>query len=119
MSGVKDAFNTHATAFATVDNVYCPYYRQSDLPKTIVSENDMWKIADSIPFDDKVPAYADARIDLAKGALICSSVDANALELYIHSTNYSIGVYHLWDYPFYYYNLRENAERRAKKFLGK
>jgi hypothetical protein len=31
----------------------------------------------------------------------------------------SLGVYHSWDFPFYYFNIRENAERRANAFLGK
>lgn len=80
-------------------------------------------LGSSVPGADgvfmNVPAYADARIDLAKGVLICSSVDANVLEILYPSTNYGLGVYHIWDYPLYYYNLRENAERRVKKFLGK
>ncbi len=67
----------------------------------------------------KVPAYADARIDLAKGALICSSVDDELLDQLFPSTAYNHGVYHIWDFPLYYYNLQENAERRAGKFLNK
>jgi hypothetical protein len=63
----------------------------------------------------KVSAYADASIDLAKGVLICSSVDENTLVF----PNMGLGVYHVWDYSLYYYNLRENAERRVNKFLGK
>ncbi len=78
-------------------------------------------LGSSIPGADgtfaKVPAYADARIDLAKGVLICSSVDSNALELLYPSRNYGLGVYHIWDYPLYYYNLRENAERRTNNFI--
>jgi len=62
----------------------------------------------------KVPAYADARIDLKKGVLICSSVDENALIF----PKLGLGVYHVWDYSLYYYNLRENAERRVSRFLA-
>ncbi|MEI6750185.1 MAG: DUF3089 domain-containing protein [Bacteroidales bacterium] len=65
----------------------------------------------------KVPAMADARVDLSKGVLICSSVDENAL--FIPSSNMGLGVYHIWDYQFYYYNLRQNAENRANIFLQK
>lgn len=65
----------------------------------------------------RVPAFADARVDLAKGVLVCSSVDENAL--YQPASNMGLGVYHTWDFPFYYYNLRENAERRVNKFMGK
>ncbi len=28
-----------------------------------------------------------------------------------------LGVYHSFDIPFYYYNLRENAKKRANKFM--
>ncbi len=65
----------------------------------------------------KVPAFADAREDLTKGVLVCSSVDENAL--YQPASNMGLGVYHTWDFPFYYYNIRENAERRTNVFLGK
>lgn len=67
----------------------------------------------------KVPVYADARIDLAKGVLICSSVEGNTLARNFPSSKFGPGVYHMWDYPLYYYNLRENAERRVNKFQGK
>jgi len=63
----------------------------------------------------KVSAYADARVELAKGTLICSSVDEHSLA----STRWGLGVYHNVDYQLYYYNIRENAERRVKKYLGK
>ena len=29
------------------------------------------------------------------------------------------GVYHTFDYPFYYFNLRENAENRTNKYFEK
>lgn len=41
-----------------------------------------------------VKNYADARVDKARG------------------------VYHSFDYPFYYYNIRENAANRTAKFLA-
>ena len=62
----------------------------------------------------KVPTYADACIDLEKGVLICSSVDENVLFF----PNLGLGIYHVWDYSLYYYNLRENAERRVSRFLA-
>ncbi|MEI6898495.1 MAG: DUF3089 domain-containing protein [Bacteroidota bacterium] len=64
----------------------------------------------------KVLDLADARLDVAHGVLICSSVNDSAMfEL---SGGMGLGVYHAFDIPFYYYNLRENAERRANKFFG-
>ena len=55
--------------------------------------------------------YADARIDLAKCALICSTANKKL--------GYGPGIFHIYDYPFYYFNLRENAANRVKKFLNK
>jgi hypothetical protein len=64
-----------------------------------------------------VPQYADARIDLNKGVLVCSTADSNAL--YKYTSGFGMGVYHSFDYPFYYFNLRANAQNRANKFLGR
>lgn len=64
-----------------------------------------------------VPQYADARVDINKGVLICSSADSN--DLYKYTKSFGMGVYHSFDYPFYYFNIRANAENRANKFLGK
>jgi hypothetical protein len=65
-----------------------------------------------------VPQYADARVDIANGVLICTTADENGL---YELTNQAMpkGVYHTFDYPFYYYNLRANAENRANKFLSR
>jgi len=61
-----------------------------------------------------VEHYADARVDKAKGVVICSTVDAEQLK-----TGFVKGVFHSYDYLFYYYNLRENAANRIEKFLNK
>jgi hypothetical protein len=65
----------------------------------------------------KVLDFADAQIDLAHGVIICNSVNDTAI--YAISGGLDLGVYHLFDINFYYYNLKENAQRRATKFLGK
>lgn len=64
----------------------------------------------------------DAQIDKTKGVLICSTADVNALSPGPSPQNpgaFPKGVYHTFDIPFYYYNLRANAENRVNKFLGK
>ena len=65
-----------------------------------------------------VPAmnYADARVDKTKGVVICSTVDVEKLS----PGNQLIGkgVYHSFDYPFYYYNIRANAQNRVNKYLA-
>ena len=66
----------------------------------------------------EVPQYADAQIDTTRGVLICSTAD----EAYIASIDAGAGVtgiYHIFDIPFYYYNLRQNAANRIQKFLNK
>ena len=66
----------------------------------------------------QVPQYADAQVDIANGVLICTTADEDAVyDLEQHG--FPPGVYHSFDYPFYYYNLRENAQNRVTKYLGK
>jgi len=66
-----------------------------------------------------IPAgkYADARIDKAKGVLICSTADVEKLSP--GNQVFGKGVYHSFDYPFYYMNIRENATNRIENFLSK
>ena len=60
-----------------------------------------------------VEHYADARVDKRKGVVICSTADPDKLQ-----TGFVKGVFHSYDYLFYYYNLRENAANRTKQFLN-
>lgn len=62
-----------------------------------------------------VSKYADARIDKSKGVLICSTADVE--ELAPGNEFFGKGVYHSYDYLFYYFNIRENAANRARIFL--
>ncbi len=64
-----------------------------------------------------VSQYADARVDVAKGVLICTTADENALNIYTKA--FGKGVYHSFDYPFCFSNIRANARNRANKFLSK
>lgn len=66
-----------------------------------------------------VPQYADARVDIAKGVLVCSTADEDEIAILDSLSGLPRGVYHSFDIPFYYYNLRQNAANRANKFLGK
>jgi len=58
--------------------------------------------------------YADACVNLSRGVLHCSTVNASSLP----STNFPPGVYHSFDYMFYYYDLRENAALRISTYLA-
>lgn len=62
-----------------------------------------------------VGKYADARIDKSKGVLICSTADVEKLAP--GNLIFPKGAYHSFDYPFYYYNIRENAANRARIYL--
>ena len=62
----------------------------------------------------KVPQYADAKVDNTNGVLICSTADES--QMY---SSMGKGIYHGYDYLFYYFNIRQNAEDRANKYLGK
>lgn len=64
---------------------------------------------------NQVPQYADARVDISNGVLICTSADEDAMHQL--SQGMPKGVYHSFDYPFYYYNLRQNAENRVQKYF--
>jgi len=57
----------------------------------------------------QVPQYADAKVDTTNGVLICSTADI--------SLGFGPGIFHSYDYPFYYFNLRANAANRVQKFL--
>ena len=64
------------------------------------------------------PQYADAKVDIANGVLVCTT--ANESGLYkLTQRALPKGVYHSFDYPFYYYNLRENAQNRVNKYFSK
>jgi hypothetical protein len=60
---------------------------------------------------------ADARIDTAKGELICSTVDTATLDP--GNGMVAKGIFHGYDYPFYYYDLRANAANRIARYLAK
>jgi len=64
----------------------------------------------------KVLGVADARIDTATGRLICSTVDKATLDPGNKVT--AAGIFHNYDYPFYYFDLRANAANRIARYLA-
>ena len=64
-----------------------------------------------------IPAgkYADARVDNAKGVLICSTADVDKLAP--GNALLGKGIYHSCNYAFYYSNIRQNAAKRTEIFL--
>jgi len=67
----------------------------------------------------KIPQYADARVDTVKGVLVCTTADESRIAKLDSLSGFPKGVYHSFDYPFYYYNIRQNAANRANIFLNK
>jgi len=63
----------------------------------------------------QVMNFADAYIDSENGVLICSTVDVDTWAP--GNVVFGRGVFHSFDYPFYYYNLRENAAYRIQSFF--
>ena len=59
---------------------------------------------------------ADAQVDIARGVVICSTVDIAKFS----SPNpiFPKGIYHSFDIPFYYFDIRENAALRTKILIG-
>lgn len=58
----------------------------------------------------RVTGLADARVDQAKGVVICSTVNPADYNAY--------GIYHSFDYPFYFFNIRQNAADRIGRYFS-
>jgi len=65
----------------------------------------------------KVMNYADAQINTAKGTLICSTADPGTLDP--GNSLVAAGIYHNFDYPFYYFDIRANAANRIDHYFSK
>jgi len=65
----------------------------------------------------KIMNYADARIDTNREVVICSTADVEKLSP--GNPVFGRGIYHMYDYAFYYFNIRENAANRINSFLNK
>jgi pimeloyl-ACP methyl ester carboxylesterase len=65
-----------------------------------------------------MPHYADARIDIAHGVLVCSTAEEPFISDLETLAGFPKGVYHSFDIPLYYYDLRANAQNRVNKYLG-
>ena len=61
-----------------------------------------------------VKGLASAQVDTARGVVVCKSVDVNKFS----NPALPKGVYHTYDYPFYFYNIRANAQNRVEKYLA-
>lgn len=60
-----------------------------------------------------VKHLASAQVDLARGVVVCKSVDVEKYTL----PGWPTGVYHSYDYLFSYYNIRADAQNSADKYM--
>ena len=65
----------------------------------------------------KAQHYADAQVNKARGVVICSTADPN--QLAPGNPALLIGIYHPFDYPFYYFDIRANAADRVTHYFSK
>ena len=74
-------------------------------------------VVDSSGNPVKVEHYADAQVNKARGVVICSTADPS--QLAPGNPALLIGIYHPYDYPFYYFDIRANAANRVARYLKK
>ncbi len=65
----------------------------------------------------KVQNYADAQVSQQRGVVICSTADPN--QLAPGNPAIAAGIYHPYDYPFYFFDIRANAANRVAKYFEK
>ena len=111
---------TNPVLYSMVGRVINPINWKTDETYADKSESQgsfMPDLADHFIFKP-VPNYADARVDTAKGVLICSTVSQTLVDVIDTAEGFPDGVCHVLDIPLYYYDLRANALNRANKYLG-
>jgi pimeloyl-ACP methyl ester carboxylesterase len=131
-TGVIVSYNTTAPAPQVPDPVVLPgamvinpiTWNRSEVLATaaqnlggIAVGSNGYAILDAQGNPQKVLNYADAQINTAKGVLICST--ANPSQLDPGNKLVAAGIYHNYDYPFYYFDIRANAANRIARYLVK
>jgi len=61
----------------------------------------------------RVMGLADARVDKARGVVVCSTVQAKD-----YAVGFPLGVYHTFDFPFYFFDVRANAAQRIHSYFA-
>lgn len=65
-----------------------------------------------------LPGFADAKVDLDRSVVVCSTVEGK-LPVLASSAHLPKGVYHSFDYSLYYANLTENINQRIAAYDSK
>jgi hypothetical protein len=67
-----------------------------------------------------VPGIANARVDVERGSVIVESVDPTVFAMPPGAAVFfGTESYHMWDFEFFYMNIRENARLRLERFLAR
>jgi pimeloyl-ACP methyl ester carboxylesterase len=123
-TGVIISYNTEAPTIAAANPVVLPgaiainpitWTRSEELAPASASLGS-W-LPDTQGVFGKVEHYADAQVDLERGVVIASTPDVS-----IWSPgglgHFPAGVYHSYDYQFYYFDLQANAKLRVDTYLA-
>lgn len=127
-TGVIISYNTESPDFTGNNPVVLPgaqvinpiTWTREETPATVAqSSGSITLSSDGTVALDVVPVmnFADAQINKSKGVLICSSVTPQILAP--GNPLVATGFYHSFDYPLYYFNIKENACNRTENFLNK
>jgi hypothetical protein len=127
-TGVVISWNTEATSIAATSPITEPggiainpitwtldettATAAQNLGSLAIDPSTQYPLLDASCNPQAVMNLADARVDHARGVVVCSSVDPA-----IYSAGIP-GVYHSNDYPFYFFNVRANAAERIASYLA-
>jgi len=93
-----------------------PALATQNLGGILIGKND-YAVLDAAGNPVRVKAYADATVNKARGVVICSTADVNKLSP--GNALLPKGVYHSFDYPFYFFDIQANAAERVASYLKK
>jgi hypothetical protein len=131
-TGVLISYNTTSASPQVADPVVLPgamvinpiTWTRDETPATAAQNlggisvgSDGYPVMDAQGNPEKVLNYADAQVKTATGTLICST--ANPAQLAPGNQLVEAGIYHTFDYPFYYFDLRANAASRIANYFAK
>lgn len=122
--GVIISYNTEAPIIGDPGNpVVCdsaiainPINWRRDETLASANENLGSILWDSLGTIFQVSHFADAQVDLSRGVVITNTANVDIIAP--GSATFGRGVYHKYDYAFYYYNLRKNANDRIEAYFS-
>jgi Protein of unknown function (DUF3089) len=125
-TGVLISYNTEAPTIAAPDPVVQPgalainpiTWTRSETVAPSSESLGAW-LPDSSGTYGKVPAYADAQVDTSKNAIVTTTPDESKWAPGGPNSPLPAGVYHPFDYPFYFFDLQANAKVRVAAYLAK